>query len=97
MVCGAGANVQSRSGSLSFVLGFPSGAWETAITSAIGAAMIGWYGTAMPCYVTPKEHLGLPNKQDMRDGIIAYKITAHAADQMAERFVKSGAEVYRKL
>ncbi len=50
------------------------------ITSAIGAAMIGWYGTAMLCYVTPKEHLGLPNKEDVRDGIIAYKIAAHAAD-----------------
>ncbi|MCU0755846.1 MAG: phosphomethylpyrimidine synthase ThiC [Xanthomonadales bacterium] len=50
------------------------------ITSAIGAAMIGWYGTAMLCYVTPKEHLGLPNKHDVRDGIIAYKIAAHAAD-----------------
>ena len=50
------------------------------ITSAIGAAMIGWYGTAMLCYVTPKEHLGLPNKQDVREGIIAYKIAAHAAD-----------------
>lgn len=50
------------------------------ITSAIGAANIGWYGTAMLCYVTPKEHLGLPNKQDVRDGIIAYKIAAHAAD-----------------
>jgi phosphomethylpyrimidine synthase len=50
------------------------------ITSAIGAAMIGWFGTAMLCYVTPKEHLGLPNKQDVRDGIIAYKIAAHAAD-----------------
>jgi phosphomethylpyrimidine synthase len=50
------------------------------ITSAIGAAMIGWYGCAMLCYVTPKEHLGLPNKQDVRDGIIAYKIAAHAAD-----------------
>ena len=50
------------------------------ITSAIGAAMIGWYGTAMLCYVTPKEHLGLPNKQDVKDGIIAYKIAAHAAD-----------------
>ena len=50
------------------------------ITSAIGAAMIGWYGTAMLCYVTPKEHLGLPNKQDVRDGIITYKIAAHAAD-----------------
>jgi phosphomethylpyrimidine synthase len=50
------------------------------ITSAIGAAMIGWFGTAMLCYVTPKEHLGLPNKQDVRDGIIAYKISAHAAD-----------------
>ena len=50
------------------------------ITSAIGAAMIGWFGTAMLCYVTPKEHLGLPNKQDVKDGVIAYKITAHAAD-----------------
>ena len=50
------------------------------ITSAIGAAMIGWYGTAMLCYVTPKEHLGLPNKEDVREGIIAYKIAAHAAD-----------------
>ncbi len=50
------------------------------ITSAIGAAMIGWYGTAMLCYVTPKEHLGLPNKNDVREGIIAYKIAAHAAD-----------------
>ena len=50
------------------------------ITSAIGAAMIGWYGTAMLCYVTPKEHLGLPNKTDVKDGIIAYKIAAHAAD-----------------
>jgi len=50
------------------------------ITSAIGAAMIGWYGTAMLCYVTPKEHLGLPNKDDVKDGIIAYKIAAHAAD-----------------
>jgi phosphomethylpyrimidine synthase len=50
------------------------------ITSAIGAAMIGWYGTAMLCYVTPKEHLGLPNKADVKDGIMAYKIAAHAAD-----------------
>jgi phosphomethylpyrimidine synthase len=50
------------------------------ITSGIGAANIGWYGTAMLCYVTPKEHLGLPNKQDVRDGIIAYKIAAHGAD-----------------
>ncbi len=50
------------------------------ITSAIGAAMIGWYGTAMLCYVTPKEHLGLPDKDDVKDGIIAYKIAAHAAD-----------------
>ena len=50
------------------------------ITSAIGAAMIGWFGTAMLCYVTPKEHLGLPNRQDVRDGIMAYKIAAHAAD-----------------
>ncbi|TLS51915.1 phosphomethylpyrimidine synthase ThiC [Paenibacillus antri] len=50
------------------------------ITSAIGAAMIGWFGTAMLCYVTPKEHLGLPNKEDVKDGVIAYKIAAHAAD-----------------
>jgi phosphomethylpyrimidine synthase len=50
------------------------------ITSAIGAAMIGWFGTAMLCYVTPKEHLGLPNKKDVKDGVIAYKIAAHAAD-----------------
>ncbi len=50
------------------------------ITSAIGAAQIGWYGTAMLCYVTPKEHLGLPNKEDVRDGIITYKLAAHAAD-----------------
>jgi len=50
------------------------------ITSAIGAAMIGWYGTAMLCYVTPKEHLGLPDRQDVKDGVIAYKIAAHAAD-----------------
>ena len=50
------------------------------ITSGIGAAMIGWYGTAMLCYVTPKEHLGLPDKDDVKDGIITYKIAAHAAD-----------------
>ncbi len=50
------------------------------ITSAIGAAMIGWYGCAMLCYVTPKEHLGLPNKEDVREGLMAYKIAAHAAD-----------------
>ncbi|CAN7720438.1 phosphomethylpyrimidine synthase ThiC [Pseudoduganella sp. LjRoot289] len=50
------------------------------ITSGIGAALIGWYGTAMLCYVTPKEHLGLPNKDDVKDGIITYKIAAHAAD-----------------
>jgi phosphomethylpyrimidine synthase len=50
------------------------------ITSAIGAAMIGWYGTAMLCYVTPKEHLGLPDKDDVKEGIITYKIAAHAAD-----------------
>ncbi len=50
------------------------------ITSAIGAAMIGWYGTAMLCYVTPKEHLGLPNKKDVKEGVITYKIAAHAAD-----------------
>jgi phosphomethylpyrimidine synthase len=50
------------------------------ITSAIGAALIGWHGTAMLCYVTPKEHLGLPNRKDVKDGVIAYKIAAHAAD-----------------
>src|SRR5690348_112686 len=50
------------------------------ITSAIGAAMIGWFGTAMLCYVTPKEHLGLPNRDDVKQGVIAYKIAAHAAD-----------------
>jgi phosphomethylpyrimidine synthase len=50
------------------------------ITSAIGAAMIGWFGTAMLCYVTPKEHLGLPNRKDVKDGVIAYKLAAHAAD-----------------
>ena len=50
------------------------------ITSAIGAAMIGWYGTAMLCYVTPKEHLGLPNKDDVREGVVTYKLAAHAAD-----------------
>ena len=54
------------------------------ITSAIGAAMIGWYGTAMLCYVTPKEHLGLPNKEDVKEGMIAYKIAAHAADLAKE-------------
>ena len=50
------------------------------ITSAIGAAMIGWFGTAMLCYVTPKEHLGLPDREDVRQGVITYKIAAHAAD-----------------
>jgi phosphomethylpyrimidine synthase len=50
------------------------------ITSGIGAAQIGWYGTAMLCYVTPKEHLGLPDKEDVREGIITYKIAAHGAD-----------------
>ena len=50
------------------------------ITSAIGAAMIGWFGTAMLCYVTPKEHLGLPDRDDVKNGVIAYKIAAHAAD-----------------
>jgi phosphomethylpyrimidine synthase len=54
------------------------------ITSAIGAAVIAWYGTAMLCYVTPKEHLGLPNKNDVKDGVIAYKIAAHAADLAKE-------------
>jgi phosphomethylpyrimidine synthase len=56
------------------------GAGYDHISSAIGAAMIGWLGTAMLCYVTPKEHLGLPEKQDVREGIIAHKIAAHAAD-----------------
>ena len=55
------------------------------ITSAIGAAMIGWHGAAMLCYVTPKEHFGLPNKDDVRQGIIAYKIAAHAADVARHR------------
>ncbi|MCU0526180.1 MAG: phosphomethylpyrimidine synthase [Elainella sp. Prado103] len=55
------------------------------ITSAIGAAMAGWYGTAMLCYVTPKEHLGLPNAEDVRNGLIAYKIAAHAADVARQR------------
>ncbi len=55
------------------------------ITSAIGAAMIGWHGASMPCYVTPKEHLGLPNADDVRQGIIAYKIAAHAADVARHR------------
>ena len=50
------------------------------ITSAIGASMIAWYGCAMLCYVTPKEHLGLPNRQDVKDGVITYKLAAHAAD-----------------
>ena len=50
------------------------------ITSGIGAALIGWYGTAMLCYVTPKEHLGLPNRDDVKEGVITYKIAAHAAD-----------------
>jgi len=50
------------------------------ITSAIGAAMIGWYGTAMLCYVTPREHLGLPDREDVKTGVVAYKIAAHAAD-----------------
>lgn len=50
------------------------------ITSGIGAAMIGWYGCAMLCYVTPKEHLGLPNKEDVKTGLITYKLAAHAAD-----------------
>src|ERR1700751_1229864 len=55
------------------------------ITSAIGAAMIGWFGTAMLCYVTPKEHLGLPNRKDVKDGVIAYKIAAHAANVARHR------------
>ncbi len=50
------------------------------LASAIGAAMIGWYGTAMLCYVTPKEHLGLPDREDVREGVVAYRIAAHAAD-----------------
>ena len=80
------------------------------ITSAIGAAMIGWYGCAMLCYVTPKEHLGLPNKKEVKDGVIAYKIAAHAAEQgiaeeealkkgmedKSREFVEKGAEVYAK-
>ena len=55
------------------------------ITSAIGAAMAAWYGAAMLCYVTPKEHLGLPNLDDVRQGVIAYKIAAHAADLARHR------------
>ena len=55
------------------------------ITSAIGAALAGWSGAAMLCYVTPKEHLGLPNKEDVRQGVIAYKIAAHAADIARKR------------
>src|SRR5437588_11495838 len=55
------------------------------ITSAIGAALIGWHGASMLCYVTPKEHLGLPNEKDVKDGIIAYKIAAHAADVARHR------------
>ena len=55
------------------------------ITSAIGAAMIGWYGAAMLCYVTPKEHLGLPDQDDVKAGLIAYKIAAHAADVARHR------------
>src|SRR5881628_3781094 len=55
------------------------------ITSAIGAAMIGWHGASMLCYVTPKEHLGLPNLEDVKQGIIAYKIAAHAADVARHR------------
>jgi phosphomethylpyrimidine synthase len=55
------------------------------ITSAIGAAMIGWYGASMLCYVTPKEHLGLPNAEDVKQGVIAYKIAAHAADVARHR------------
>ncbi len=55
------------------------------ITSAIGAAMAAWYGAAMLCYVTPKEHLGLPNLEDVRQGVIAYKIAAHAADLARHR------------
>jgi len=60
------------------------------ITSAIGAAMIGWYGTAMLCYVTPKEHLGLPDREDVKQGVITYKIAAHAAD-----LAKAGREPMR--
>ena len=58
------------------------------ITSAIGAAQVGWYGTAMLCYVTPKEHLGLPNKEDVRTGIISYKIAAHALRPWPERMAR---------
>ena len=60
------------------------------ITSAIGAAMIGWYGASMLCYVTPKEHLGLPNREDVKQGIIAYKIAAHAADIARHRSGSAG-------
>jgi len=56
------------------------------ITSAIGAAQIGWYGTAMLCYVTPKEHLGLPNRDDVREGVVTYKLAAHAADLAKKHF-----------
>jgi phosphomethylpyrimidine synthase len=61
------------------------------ITSAIGAAMIGWHGAAMLCHVTPKEHLDLPNEKDVKDGIIAYKIAAHAADIARHRSVRATA------
>ena len=60
------------------------------ITSAIGAAMIGWHGASMLCYVTPKEHLGLPNREDVKQGIIAYKIAAHAADHRAAPSRRAG-------
>ena len=63
------------------------------ITSAIGAAMAAWYGAAMLCYVTPKEHLGLPNLDDVRQGVIAYKIAAHAADVARHR---PGARIARR-
>jgi phosphomethylpyrimidine synthase len=64
------------------------------ITSAIGAAMIGWYGASMLCYVTPKEHLGLPNREDVKAGIIAYKIAAHAADIARHRPARATATMF---
>ena len=67
------------------------------ITSAIGAAMIGWYGTAMLCYVTPKEHLGLPDRDDVRDGIMAYKIAAHAADLLQRLVDRHRADRHRRI
>ena len=81
-----------KSSSATALLSTRSGRWLPTshpgydhITSAIGAAMIGWYGASMLCYVTPKEHLGLPNEKDVKHGIIAYKIAAHAADVARHR------------